>query len=68
VPVWGASGGINVCGNGWRLSAQRLAALRAAGIDDLAARFGRHTGTEPVAALADEVRGLKGAFHRSVSI
>jgi len=42
--------------------------LSAARIDDLATRFCCHTCTETVAAFADEVAGLKGAFHRSVSI
>jgi hypothetical protein len=37
-------------------------------VDDLAASFGCHARTETVAAFADEVTRLKGAFHRSVSI
>lgn len=37
-------------------------------VDDFTARFGCHACTETVAAFADEVARLKGAFHRSVSI
>ncbi len=50
------------------LSAQRLPALGAARVDDLATGFGRHARAETVAPFAHEVRGLKGAFHRSVSM
>lgn len=35
-------------------------------IQDLLASFGGHTRTEPVAALADQITGLIGAFHRAV--
>ena len=45
-----------------------LPSLGATGIEDLAAADGRHAGAEPVTALAHEVRGLRGAFHRSVSV
>lgn len=51
-----------------QLRAQRLPALGAARVDDLAAGFGGHACAETVAPLAHEVRGLKGAFHRSVSM
>ena len=51
-----------------RLRAKRFPALCAASVDDLAAGFCGHTRTETMAPLAHEVRGLVGAFHRSVSI
>ena len=47
-----------------RSGAERLPALRATCVDDLAACLGGHARAEPVAPLADQVRGLKGAFHR----
>lgn len=40
----------------------------AARIQDLAASFGGHARTEAVAAFANQVRWLIGAFHRSVSV
>src|SRR6056297_256963 len=47
--------------------AQRLAATRTTRVKDLAAGLGGHACAKPVAALANQVRGLVGAFHRSVS-
>jgi hypothetical protein len=35
-------------------------------IQDFLPCFGRHAGAEPVAALADQITGLIGAFHRAV--
>src|SRR6056297_730405 len=63
----GASGGVMVVTTCWRLRAQRLTATRTTCVQDLAAGFGGHARAEPVAAFANQVRGLKGAFHRSVS-
>jgi len=49
------------------LRAQRFPALGATRVDNLATRFGCHARTKAVTAFADEIRGLKGAFHRAVS-
>jgi hypothetical protein len=49
------------------LGGQLFATVCTAGIDDLATGFGGHPGPKAVAAFANQVRGLKGAFHRSVS-
>jgi len=63
----GASGGVIFVTLPQRLRAERLAATCATRIQDLATGLGGHARTKPVAMLANEVRGLKGAFHRSVS-
>ncbi len=44
-----------------------LAATGAAAANHGAAATGGHAGAETMTALADEPRGLKGAFHRSIS-
>ena len=44
------------------LTRSAISAAGAAGVEDLAAGFGGHARTEPVTALAHEVRGLEGAF------
>ena len=68
MPCWGASGGV-MFQNPWLGSgAQRLATLGTASVDDLATRFSGHARAKAVAALAHQVRGLVGAFHRSISI
>ena len=53
---------------GLSLRAQSLTATCTTCIQDLATGFRYHTRTEAVAALANQVRGLVGAFHRSVSV
>ena len=45
------------------LRAQRLAAARPTGVQDLPAGFGRHSCAKPVAALAHKVRRLKRPLH-----
>ena len=65
-PSRGASGGVmSVRGGVGALRAQLFAAAGAAGIQNLAAGLGGHTRAEPMAPLADQVRRLKGAFHRA---
>ena len=54
----------------WRpgLRAQALAAARPAGSENLPAALGGEPRAEAVPALADEPRGLIGAFHRLISL
>jgi hypothetical protein len=49
------------------LSRQALTALATTGGNDLAAADGRRTGAEAMAALADQLARLIGAFHGSNS-
>lgn len=49
------------------LSRETLAALSATGIENLTSCLGRHTGTKPMTAGANEIRRLERAFHRSHS-
>ena len=67
MPFVGASDGVMSIVLGAELSAQFLATASAARVQNFASGFGCHAGAKPVATFANQVRGLKGAFHRSVS-
>jgi hypothetical protein len=49
------------------LCAEFFPATCATGVQDLATGFGGHPRAKAVTPFAYQVRGLKGAFHRSVS-
>lgn len=67
MPFLGASDGVMSIMLGAGLGAQFLATAGAARVQNFTSGLGCHAGAEPVATFANQVRGLKGAFHRSVS-
>jgi hypothetical protein len=57
-----------MCARPNALGAKRLAPVSPTVVQDLTARFCCHARAKPVTPLADKVRRLKGALHRSLSI